>query len=120
MEGKHMAEPSPGGNGSQLGPTVSKAPNKVYLFVAIDIKPGRREEFLEKIKVHGAHIRSEEGCESLEIFINSQNENQVCVWEVWRNRALWDAHMANEASAAWQRIAVKYVNSEQITVLDSI
>ena len=48
-----MAEPSPGGNGSQLGPTVSKAPKKVYLFVAIDIKPGRCEEFLEKIKVHG-------------------------------------------------------------------
>jgi (4S)-4-hydroxy-5-phosphonooxypentane-2,3-dione isomerase len=94
--------------------------SKVYLFVAIDVKPGRREEFLEKIKVHGAHIRTEEGCETLEIFTDTKNANQVCVWEVWTNRPLWDAHMANAASAAWQKIASEYVNDEQITVMDSI
>ena len=94
--------------------------SKVYLFVAIDVKPGRREEFLEKIKIHGAHIRTEDGCETLEIFNDSQDPNQVCVWEVWRNRALWDSHMVNDASAAWQKIASEYVNGEKITVLDSI
>jgi quinol monooxygenase YgiN len=94
--------------------------SKVYLFVAIDVKTGRREEFLEKIKIHGAHIRIEEGCETLEIFTDSQDSNQVCVWEVWTNRALWDAHMVNDASAAWQKIASEYVNGEKITVLDSI
>jgi (4S)-4-hydroxy-5-phosphonooxypentane-2,3-dione isomerase len=94
--------------------------SKVYLFVAIDVKPGRREEFLEKIKVHGAHIRTEEGCETLDIFTDTENPNQVCVWEVWTNRPLWDAHMANTASAAWQKIASEYVNGEQITVMDSI
>ena len=94
--------------------------SKVYLFVAIDVKPGRREEFLEKIKIHGAHIRTEDGCETLEIFTDSQDPNQVCVWEVWTNRALWDAHMVNDASAAWQKIASEYVNGEKITVLDSI
>ena len=94
--------------------------SKVYLFVAIDVKPGRREEFLEKINIHGAHIRTEEGCETLEIFTDSQDSNQVCVWEVWTNRALWDAHMVNDASAAWQKIASEYVNGERITVLDSI
>ena len=52
--------------------------SKVYLFVAIDVKPGRREEFVEKIKVHGAHIRTEDGCETLEIFTDSQSANQVC------------------------------------------
>jgi quinol monooxygenase YgiN len=94
--------------------------SKVYLLVAIDVKPGRREEFLEKIKIHGAHIRTEEGCETLEIFTDSQDPNQVCVWEVWTNRSLWDAHMVNDASAAWQKIASEYVNGEKITVLDSI
>ena len=94
--------------------------SKVYLFVAIDVKAGKREEFLQKIKVHGAHIRTEEGCETLEIFTDSQDSNQVCVWEVWTNRALWDSHMVNDASAAWQKIASEYVNGEKITVLDSI
>ena len=94
--------------------------SKVYLFVAIDVIVGKREEFLQKIKVHGAHIRTEEGCETLEIFTDSEDANQVCVWEVWTNRALWDAHMSNAASAAWQKIASEFVNGEKITVLDSI
>jgi quinol monooxygenase YgiN len=94
--------------------------SKVYLFVAIDLKPGMRDAFLEKIKIHGAHIRTEDGCETLEIFTDSQSPNQVCVWEVWTNRALWDAHMVNGASAAWQKVASEFVNGEKITVMDSI
>ena len=94
--------------------------SKVSLFVAIDVKAGKREEFLQKIKVHGAHIRTEVGCETLEFFTDSEDANQVCVWEVWTTRALWDAHMSNAASAAWQKIASEFVNGEQITVLDSI
>ena len=94
--------------------------SKVFLFVAIDVKPGMRDAFLEKIKVHGAHIRTEDGCETLEIFTDSQSPNQVCVWEVWTNRALWDAHMVNAASATWQKVASDFVNGEKITVMDSI
>ena len=45
--------------------------SKVYLFVAIDVKTGMRDSFLEKIKVHGAHIRTEAGCETLEIFTDT-------------------------------------------------
>lgn len=94
--------------------------NKVYLFVDIDVKPGQRKAFLEKLRAHGAHIRTEEGCEALEIFTNTDNENSVCVWEVWTNRPLWDAHMVNDASKAWQQVAPAFVNGEKITVMDAI
>jgi autoinducer 2-degrading protein len=94
--------------------------SKVYLFVAIDVKPGKTPIFLEKIAKHGAHIRTEEGCEVLEIFADTNNPNQVCVWEVWTNRQLWDAHMVNDASAAWQGVAKEFVNGEKITVMDAI
>ena len=94
--------------------------SKVYLFVEIDVKPGMRNAFAEHITKHGAHIRTEEGCETLEILFDTNNENQVCVWEVWTNRQLWDAHMVNGASKAWQKIAAEFVNGEKITVMDSI
>ncbi len=94
--------------------------SKVYLFVEIDIKPGKRDDFLKKIEIHGAHIRTEEGCEALEIFTDTNNPNQVCVWEIWTNRELWDAHMVNDASAAWQDVAKEFVNGEKITVMDAI
>ena len=93
---------------------------KVYLFVEIDVKPGQRDAFLERLSAHGAHIRTEEGCEALEIFNDTKSEELVCVWEVWTNRALWDAHMVNEASKAWQQVAPAYVNGEKITVMDAI
>jgi autoinducer 2-degrading protein len=94
--------------------------SKVYLFVAIDVKPGKSADFLAKIAKHGAHIRTEAGCEALEIFTDTNNPNQVCVWEVWTNRQLWDAHMVNDASAAWQGVAEEFVNGEKITVMDAI
>lgn len=94
--------------------------SKVYLFVAIDVKSGRSADFLAKIAKHGAHIRTEAGCEALEIFTDTNNPNQVCVWEVWTNRQLWDAHMINDASAAWQGVAKEFVNGEKITVMDAI
>jgi hypothetical protein len=33
---------------------------------------------------------------------------------------LWDAHMVNDASAAWQGVAKEFVNGEKITVMDAI
>lgn len=94
--------------------------SKVYLFVEIDVKSGMRRDFAEQVRKQGAHIRTEDGCEKLEIFFDTNNENQVCVWEVWTNRELWDAHMVNDASKAWQKIAAEFVNGEKITVMDSI
>jgi len=94
--------------------------SKVYLFVEIDVKPGMRSAFSEHVRKQGAHIRTEDGCEKLEIFFDTKNENRICVWEVWTNRELWDVHMANDASKAWQKVAGEFVNGEKITVMDSI
>ena len=93
--------------------------SKVYLFVEIDVKSGQREAFLEKLLAHGAHIRTEDGCENLEIFKDTVSPDRVCVWEIWRDRPFWDAHMVNDASKAWQEVAPAYVHGEKITVMES-
>ena len=93
--------------------------SKVYLFVEIDVKSGLREAFLEKLLAHGAHIRTEDGCENLEIFKDTASQDRVCVWEIWRDRKSWDAHMVNDASKAWQVVAPAYVHGEKITVMES-
>lgn len=91
---------------------------KVFLFVEIDVQAGMTEAFLEKLQSHAQVIRSEDGCESLEIYRNSQDENIVNVWEIWSNRSAWDAHMENDASRAWREIAANYVRGEKITVMN--
>jgi quinol monooxygenase YgiN len=93
------------------------AMSKVFLFVEIDVQAGKTEAFLEKLQSHAQVIRTEEGCESLEIYRNSDNANLINVWEVWSDQDAWDAHMANNASATWREIAAGYVLGEKITVM---
>ncbi len=95
------------------------AMSKVSLFVTIEVQPGKVEAFLEKIREQIEIIRGEDGCQEIELFQNSNEVNQVHVWEVWRDRASWDLHMSNGASKAWQETASQYTLGEKITVLKS-
>jgi quinol monooxygenase YgiN len=91
--------------------------SKVFLFVEIEVQPGEAAAFLSNLRGHLEVVRAENGCESIELYQNSTDENLVHVWEVWTDRVLWDAHMANEASKAWRAIASDYVTGEKITVM---
>ena len=90
----------------------------VYLFVEIDVSPGKRAEFVEKLTAHGTNVRAEEGCLKLDVLTDTASEDKVLVWEIWANRALWDAHMGNESSQAWGSVASEFVFGEKITVMD--
>ena len=94
--------------------------SKVFLFVAIDVQPGKFDEFVSKLNRHASVIRTEAGCEFLEIYRDTQKENVVNVWEIWTDRPSWDAHMVNENSKKWQSIASSLVFGETITVMDAL
>ena len=94
--------------------------SKVFLFVAIDMQPGKFDEFVSKLNQHAAVIRTEAGCELLEIYRDTQKENVVNVWEIWTDRPSWDAHMVNENSKKWQSVASDLVFGETITVMDAL
>ena len=94
--------------------------SKVFLFVAIDVQPGKFDEFVAKLSQHASVIRTEAGCELLEIYRDTQKENVVNVWEVWSDRPSWDAHMVNENSKKWQSVASDLVFGETITVMDAL
>ena len=94
--------------------------SKVFLFVEVNVKPGKFDEFVSKLKSHIAVIRTEAGCEFIEIYRDTQKPDVVNVWEIWTDRPSWDAHMVNENSKAWQAIGPSYVFGETITVMDSL
>ncbi len=88
--------------------------------MAIDVQPGKFDEFVAKLSQHASVIRTEAGCELLEIYRDTQKENVVNVWEVWSDRPSWDAHMVNENSKKWQAVASDLVFGETITVMDAL
>lgn len=88
--------------------------------MAIDVRPGKYEEFVEGLSKHIAVIRTEAGCEFIDIYRDTQKEDVVNVWEIWSDRPSWDAHMLNANSKAWQAIAKDLVFGETITVMDAL
>ncbi|CAN2245664.1 putative quinol monooxygenase [Candidatus Planktophila dulcis] len=94
--------------------------SKIFLFVAIDVRPGKYEEFVEGLTKHIFVIRTESGCEFIDIYRDTQKENVVNVWEIWSDRPSWDAHMVNQNSKEWQSVAKDLVFGEMITVMDPL
>ena len=94
--------------------------SKIFLFVAIDVRPEKYEEFVEGLSKHISVIRTEAGCEFIDIYRDTQKENVVNVWEIWSDRPSWDAHMVNQNSKAWQSVAKDLVFGEMITVMDPL
>ena len=101
-----------------LGVFTSPGRGAVYLFVEINVRPGKKAAFLEKLTAHGKNVRAEDGCLWLDILTDKQSKDKVLVWEGWGSRAAWDVHMGNVASAAWGRVASAFVFGEKITVMD--
>ena len=88
--------------------------------MAIDVRPGKYEEFVEGLTKHISVIRTESGCEFIDIYRDTQKENVVNVREIWSDRPSWDAHMVNQNSKEWQSVAKDLVFGEMITVMDPL
>ena len=88
--------------------------------MAIDVRPGKYEEFVEGLSKHISVIRTEAGCEFIDIYRDTQKENVVNVWEIWSDRPSWDSHMVNQNSKEWQSVAKDLVFGEMITVMDPL
>jgi len=93
--------------------------SKIYLFVSVDIRPGKYDEFLQKLTTHVETIRREEGCLEISLFTEGENRDQLHLWEVWSSQETWNAHMENENSAQWRITSQNLVSSETIKVLRS-
>jgi quinol monooxygenase YgiN len=93
--------------------------SKIYLFVSVDIRPGKYDEYLQKLTSHIEKIRNEDGCIEINIFAEGDNQSQLHLWEVWSSQTTWELHMKNENSAEWRVVSQDLVSGETIKVLHS-
>jgi (4S)-4-hydroxy-5-phosphonooxypentane-2,3-dione isomerase len=91
--------------------------SKIYLFVDIDVKDGQRTGFLEKLKKHANHVRTEPGCEKLDVFLDTQRSDRVYVQEIWSSMSDFEAHMKCDTSLAWRPVAAPFIHGEKITIM---
>ncbi len=73
------------------------------LVVTIDIKPGLKEQFVSAMldDARGS-VANEPGCVRFDIIQDEQNPNRIYLYEVYTDRAAFDAHMQTPHFIAWR------------------
>lgn len=75
----------------------------ISLFVQITLKPGTRDKFVEIVSAHrGRVLDREPGCHRFDVLVQDDNENQVCLYEVYQDQAAFDLHVETDYMAAYR------------------
>ena len=78
------------------------------LVVQMEVRPGRREEFLAGMSANAeASVRDEPGCLRFDVCSVADDPDRFVLYELYTDAAAFDAHKASLHFAAWRLIAEK-------------
>jgi (4S)-4-hydroxy-5-phosphonooxypentane-2,3-dione isomerase len=76
------------------------------LMVQMEVRPGRRAEFLAGMAANAeASVRDEPGCLRFDVCSVASDENRFVLYELYADAAAFDAHKASPHFAQWREIA---------------
>ncbi|HEY0454716.1 putative quinol monooxygenase [Actinophytocola sp.] len=76
------------------------------LVVQMEVRPGRREEFLAGIALNAeASVRNEPGCLRFDVCSVADDENRFLLYELYTDAAAFAAHKAAAHFARWRTVA---------------
>ena len=80
------------------------------LMVQMEVRPGRREEFLAGMAANAeASVRDEPGCLRFDICSVGSDENRFVLYELYTDAAAFEAHKASPHFAQWRTVAEQVV-----------
>ena len=87
------------------------------LVVQMEVRPGRREEFLAGMTANAeAAVRDEPGCLRFDVSAVEGNENRFLLYELYADAASFEAHKASPHFAEWRGIAEQVVAGQVNTI----
>ena len=76
------------------------------LVVQMEVRPGRREEFLAGMAANAeASVRDEPGCLRFDVCAVDGDENRFLLYELYTDAGAFAAHKASPHFARWREIA---------------
>ena len=76
------------------------------LVVQMEVRPGRREEFLAGMAANAeASVRDEPGCLRFDVSSVEDDENRFVLYELYADAEAFAAHKASPHFARWREIA---------------
>jgi (4S)-4-hydroxy-5-phosphonooxypentane-2,3-dione isomerase len=66
--------------------------SRIMIVVEFEVKPERRNQFIELMKGHARLSRSEDGCQQFDVLLPQNDQSHVFLVEAWRDQAALDVH----------------------------
>jgi (4S)-4-hydroxy-5-phosphonooxypentane-2,3-dione isomerase len=80
------------------------------LMVQMEVRPGRRAEFLAGMAANAeASVRDEPGCLRFDVCSVGSDENRFVLYELYADAAAFEAHKASPHFAEWRTVAAEVV-----------
>lgn len=89
----------------------------IALFVTLDVRPALRERLLAAITAQAAaSLEREPSCVQFDVCVDTADPNRILLYEVYENKAAFDAHRTTPHFAVWQAAADECVEQLERTV----
>jgi (4S)-4-hydroxy-5-phosphonooxypentane-2,3-dione isomerase len=83
------------------------------LVVQMEVRPGRREEFLAGMSANAeASVRDEPGCLRFDVSSVEGDENRFVLYELYADAEAFAAHKASPHFARWREIAEQVLTGQ--------
>jgi (4S)-4-hydroxy-5-phosphonooxypentane-2,3-dione isomerase len=80
------------------------------LMVQMEVRPGRRAEFLAGMAANAeSSVRDEPGCLRFDVCSVGSDENRFVLYELYTDAAAFEAHKASPHFARWRTVADQVV-----------
>jgi (4S)-4-hydroxy-5-phosphonooxypentane-2,3-dione isomerase len=80
------------------------------LMVQMEVRPGRRAEFLAGMAANAeSSVRDEPGCLRFDVCAVGSDENRFVLYELYTDAAAFEAHKASPHFARWRTVAEQVV-----------
>ncbi len=73
------------------------------LFVTIQVKPEKREQFLELTIPYGQECRNEPGNIDFKMYVDEEDQNKFIVYESFQSKAAFQAHRTYPHALKWKK-----------------
>jgi len=86
------------------------------IYVIFNCLPGKREGFVERVKLEGIldAIRAEDGCLRYDYYFSDSDENELLLVEAWETKQHQQIHIEQPHMARLRAIKDDYVASTEL------
>ena len=91
---------------------------QIAIIAEFTTHPDRFDDFLARMRTHGAASREEPGCKQFDIVIPRKGEHTLMLYEVYADQDAFDAHIGTDRIKAHRDATAEMVTGRKLHICD--